>query len=100
MCLRKSGGVLLDLAHSVAVVDLLTAVGTLVELQGRDRVRLAVKFARPISSHLLDLRAAAGGTSGDLQHTVHIAFFDEMLRIDSATSSSVRLFASISTCAF
>jgi len=56
----------LDLAHGVAVIDALAAVGALVEFEIGDHVWLAVIAVPPISPDPLDAAAAASGTSPNL----------------------------------
>lgn len=85
----------LDPPHCIAIVDPLTAVWTLAVLQVRNRIFLTLEASSPVTANLFDLLAAAGRTRCDLKHCYATA-----LRIDSATSSSVRPSACISNRAF
>ncbi len=58
----------LDLAHCVVIVDLLTAVWTLVVLQVRNRVSLSLEASSPVTANLFDPAASAGRTRCNLKH--------------------------------
>ena len=61
-----SGRVGLNLAHGVAVVEVLAAVGAEVELEVGDDVGAALEGAPEVLSHAADSGAVAGGTMSDL----------------------------------
>ena len=62
------------------VVDLLTAIGTIVKLHFWDGVRPSLVFASDIARHAPNFVTAAGWANFDLKFVLHghIAFLDEM----------------------
>ena len=80
LCSPESRGVHLNLAHSVAVVNALATLRTLVVLEVRNYIRNPVMFIMPVPTDSFDFGTAAGRAFCDSNHRFNYKALLEEIR--------------------